>query len=311
MKKTFLVTILIMTASISTWFVCKNVILPNADRRMAYESQILLGKMEPPYQYRLLKPLLGAAAGAFVSVFTESAFAQHVVSYALISFATFLGVFFSFYSYLRYNFSQGASLIGVLLLQAVIPLAVTGEYMEGDFINLLFYILGLIAIQRGKELWLPILFALGGLNREQFIFLALWHIIYLAVNGKISPRSILWSFICFLAWGAAFWGARMYFGLKPTPYTIALHITRNMEPSNLLLSILPLWAAEVAGFAFLCILAFRNSSRFYRLAFLSLFPYSALFFLNGNLWELAKFLPAFLVMIPMSLQGTAGAFDGE
>ncbi|GAB4456985.1 MAG: hypothetical protein OHK0041_21910 [Anaerolineales bacterium] len=34
--------------------------------------------------------------------------------------------------------------------------------------------------------------------------------------------------------------------------------------------------------------------------------YIAFFFINGNLWELAKFLPAYLILIPMSLQTLTG-----
>jgi hypothetical protein len=64
--------------------------------------------------------------------------------------------------------------------------------------------------------------------------------------------------------------------------------------------------AEVAGFVVLSIFAFKKSSGFYRLSFLSLLAYSVLFFLNGNIWELAKFLPAFLIMIPMGLQVVTG-----
>ncbi|MCA2002041.1 MAG: hypothetical protein LDL51_09270 [Chloroflexi bacterium] len=311
MKKLSLMTVLLTLALISSWFICLNVILPNVNSRIQRESEILSGQMEPPYQYRLLKPLLGAAVGAVVSVFTESAFAQHVVSYVLISFATFLGVFFSFYSYLRYNFSQGASLIGVLLLQAVIPLAVTGEYMEGDFINLFFYILGLIFIQREKYRWLPLLFVVGTLNREQFIFLAVWCAIYLFAKGRMTLSKALLVLACFLTWSVVFAVVRMYFGFKPSQYTFALHVARNTDALNLFGRILPLWAAEVGGFAVLSVLAFRKSDWFYRLSFLSLLPYGVLFFLNGNMWELAKFLPAFLAMIPMSLQGMAGAFDGE
>lgn len=308
-KQMPLIAILLTLASISAWFVCKNVILPNIDRRMEHESKILSGQMEPPYQYRLLEPLLGAAGRAAVSLFTENERAQHVVSYALISFAAFLGVFVSFYFYLRLDFSENASLMGTLLLQAVIPLSVTGMYMEGDFINLLFYILALILIRRGKDRWLPVLFVLGALNREQFVFMALWYILYLIAKRKAAISTALLAAACLLAWGAAFLGTRLVFGFAPTQYTIALHVARNTDAVNLFLAVIPLWAAEVAGFAFLCVLAFRSSNWFYRLSFLSLLPYSVLFFLNGNLWELAKFLPAFTAMIPMSLQLLTGEFS--
>jgi hypothetical protein len=56
------------------------------------------------------------------------------------------------------------------------------------------------------------------------------------------------------------------------------------------------------------VLAFKRSIRYFKLAFLSLGVYGALFFVNGNLWEMAKFLPAFIIMIPMGLQTLTGQY---
>jgi hypothetical protein len=90
-----------------------------------------------------------------------------------------------------------------------------------------------------------------------------------------------------------------------------LHITRNMEFKRLFMQIIPLWLAEIAGFALISILAFKRSNLFFKLSFISLGLYVFLFFFKGNLWELAKFLPAFLVMIPMSLQVLTGELANE
>jgi len=44
---------------------------------------------------------------------------------------------------------------------------------------------------------------------------------------------------------------------------------------------------------------------------MSLTVYGVLFFFNGNMWELAKFLPAYLILIPMSLQTLTGEYIPE
>lgn len=297
-----------MLALISTWFVCQNVILPNINVRLKHENKILAGKMEPPYQYRVLKPLIGRGLQRLFSILTSRRHVQHFVAYTLISFLAFLGSFFLFHFYLKFYFPDYISLIGALLLQVVIPLSVSGYYMEGDFINLFFYILGLTLIQRERDEYLPLVIILGTLNREQFAFIVVWYFIFTITQRKITAQKMGLVLASLLAWLVAFIGIRMFFGFKPSQFTVTLHVANNTSIDNLLWLIIPSWAAEVAGFIVLCILAFKNSNWFYKLSFLSLIIYVGLFFINGNLWELAKFLPAFLIMIPMALQVVTGRF---
>jgi hypothetical protein len=225
-----------------------------------------------------------------------------------MTFATFMGTFSVFYLYLRRFYSHNASIIGLLFLQVTIPLSVTGEYMEGDFITLGFYALGLYLIVIGKDIYLPVMIGFAAINREQSAFLVFLYAIYLFSQRQVSRQKLSILFACFIVWFIAFMGTRLYFGFKPSQYTMSLHIAHNTDIPMLLTSIIPLWIVEVASSAVLCVLAFPRSNLFFRLSFLSLSVYVLLFFLNGNMWELAKFLPAFLVTIPMSLQVLTGEF---
>ncbi|MEP0807291.1 MAG: hypothetical protein HRF47_17550 [Chloroflexota bacterium] len=306
MKKQPVLILLVTLALISTWYVSRTVILPNIDVRIEHIDRIFSNQQTPPYQYRVLKPLLGKLFETTISPFIPGIRGRHVLSYGLLDFMTFLGIFFAFHAYLRRNFSASASMIGVLALQAVIPLSTSGYYMEGDFINLLFFILGLSIIRQEKYGWFPLLMGLGALNREQTVFLLLWYLAHLIEQQTLTLRRLRYAFAGLLLWLAAFTAVRMYFGLKPTPYPFTLHIASNTNVGILFTSILPLWLSNVAGFVVLAALAFRKSDLFHRLAFLSLLIYIAFFFINGNLWELAKFLPAYLILIPMSLQTLTG-----
>lgn len=311
MRKEPILIILVMLALISAWYVSRTVIIPQVDERIELTNKILAGEQSPPYQYRLFKPMLGRAFETAISPLIGDPRWQHIIAYGLLTFMTFLGIFAAFYSHLQRDFSGTTPLIGVLALQAVIPLSTTGYYMEGDFINLLFYVIGLSLIRQEKDGYLPVLVGLGTLNREQFVFILIWYIAYFIGQRKLTWRRVLLASASLLVWFAVYIGIRMYFGFKPSQYTIALHIASNTNMGILFTSILPLWISNVAGFVALSIFAFRKSNTFHRLSFLSLLVYVALFFVNGNMWELAKFLPAYLIMIPMSLQILTGDYISD
>ncbi len=184
--------------------------------------------------------------------------------------------------------------------------------MEGDFITLLFYVVGLNLILCRKDAYLPLVIGLGTFNREQMIFLVVFYAVHLISQQELfDKRNILVVSSCVGAYLAVFLGLRLYFGFKAGGHTMSVHIARNTDWYHVLRFILPLWLAEVAGFVVLCALAFKKTNTFFKLSFLSLGLYGLLFFLSGNLWELAKFLPAFLIMIPMSLQILTGEFADE
>ncbi len=100
---------------------------------------------------------------------------------------------------------------------------------------------------------------------------------------------------------AVYFGGRYGLGFRPSQYTVQLHIAHNTDPANLV-KIAALWLAEVGGFIALCLLAFKRSGAFFKIGLAALAIYAILFFFNGNLWEFAKFLPAYLILIPMGLQ---------
>lgn len=166
-----LLILIITLAFISTWYVYNTVIAPNVDARIQFAANILAGRSKPPYQYRVLKPLVASALQILISPLIHSAHTQHIVSYSAIVLASFLSIFYLFYSFLRNFFTVKTAIIGILLLQVVIPLSVTGYFMIGDFITLLFYLIGFNLIWRRKDIYLPLVIGLATLNREQMIFL--------------------------------------------------------------------------------------------------------------------------------------------
>ena len=190
----------------------------------------------------------------------------------------------------------------------VIPLSITGYDVNGDFITLLFYLLGLNLVFNGREDFLPLVVGIATFNREQIVFLIAFYLAYRLGHPKgIDRRALRVMILSVAAFVAAYLSVRYYYGFKVSPATTQLHIAHNTDPQQLLYIVL-LWSAQVAGFAALCVISFKRSIRYFKLAFLSLGIYLALFFVNGNLWEMAKFLPAFVIMIPMGLQAITGQY---
>jgi hypothetical protein len=126
--------LVVLFSVVSTTYVGARLIVRFAPERVAFVRLILTDQAESPYQYRVLKPLVGQAIGHLLTPFVGTPIGQHIVAYSLISFIAFLGLYASFGLYLRHLFSEKATLLGLALRQVVIPLSVTGLSMEGDFI---------------------------------------------------------------------------------------------------------------------------------------------------------------------------------
>jgi hypothetical protein len=75
--------------------------------------------------------------------------------------------------------------------------------------------------------------------------------------------------------------------------------------------IILLWIVLVVPFAILSLLSFNRSSMFFKCALISIGIYVIFFFFFGFLTQLAKFLPAYLILIPMSLQYLSDEYTGN
>ncbi|HNI99536.1 MAG TPA: hypothetical protein PL169_25970, partial [Leptospiraceae bacterium] len=271
---------------------------PNLQKRIEFVDEILKGKSVQPYQYRVLKPFLGKKIGSLIPF---NGHIKHFVGFSILNFFVFFGIYFLFFNYLKIFYDEKISFIGVLILQILIPLSVSGFYMEGDFITLLFYTVGLMLLFKNKQYFLPVLMFLAALNREQFIFFSVWHFIFLYSFKRLDKKNLFILFLSVIMFWAGYHLPRLYFGIRENPYSMEIHLKNNTDPFWLYLKIIPLWISEIAGFFILAVYAFRKSSLFFRLLLISLIPYTAAFYVKANIWELAKYLPAMLVLIPMAL----------
>lgn len=288
--------------------VSERTIFPDIPKRMEIERSILDGTMEPPYQYRIMNALAGTGIQKILSPFMQSETERHALSYQIIMFSVFTGIYFLMYSYFRRFFSQGAAVTGMLLFSILLPLSITSIWEEGDYITLLIYLAALNMMFSGKEKWLPLLIAIGMINRDQIIFILAFYLAFLYHEGRLKDKKAWMTVILSAAAGAAVYILlRLIFGFRETVYTVAHNTSSNF---SLWKSIVELWIVMISVFAVLSIASFRKSNRFFRAGLVSLIPYCIIFFLLAIITQLAKFLPAYLILIPMTLQKLTGEYTG-
>ncbi|MDQ3019434.1 MAG: hypothetical protein M3R36_02515 [Bacteroidota bacterium] len=294
--------LIILLTLISYKIIDDNWLTRHAELRYKHQMSILKGEVDYPYQYRVLKPAMGIALQKIIYLAVNNSYRANLYAYRINTLLAFLLIYYFFYYFLKMFFSDATCMIGLLLLQAVIPLTINGQYGEGDFYNFLFYTIGLILIFKSKDYYLPIVFTIGILNREQIIFLMIFYIAYLITQKRLfSKKSYIVITISLIACAIVCLALRWKFGWK---YTV---INKNAV-SNItqVWYIISLWAAEVFIFIILSLKSFKKSSQFFKLGFISIGLYIVIYFFYGYLGELAKFLPAYLIIIPMSLETLTG-----
>lgn len=300
---------IIVLAVISYLNISERTILPDVPKRMEIQSSILSGTMEPPYQYRVMKPLLGKILQTAILPFSGDEEFTHALSYQLLNFAVFLGIYVLLYRYLRNFFSANVCILGMALFAALLPLCITSIWEEGDYITLLLYLAGLSLIFSGREKYLPLIFLIGVFNRDQIIFLLMFYAAYLYSEGRLNDRSArMTALLSALLWAAGYLSLRLIFGFRESVYTVQHNVSTNI---NTWISAAELWTAMILVFVILSISAFRKSGKYFRFGLLILIPYTVIYFCLAIVTQLAKFLPAYLILIPMSLQVLSGEYTAQ
>lgn len=303
-KINYVYFLILLLTLISSQIISDRTIKPNVPFRINFQDSILAGEKEAPYQYRIVKPVLGATIQKFVRKFQSDPIKSHIIAYHILIFFVFLGVFTGFYYYLKLFYSDNVCMLGLVMLQIVIPLGITSIWEEGDYITLLFYVTAFNLMFRKKDIYLPLVIALGTLNRDQIVFFLVFYTIFLMDQKRLfTGKGILIIVLCLAGYLISYFGMRLYFGFKVNPYVMEIQTSTNTYHWK---AIMGLWAEQVFIYVILSIIAFKKMTLFFKLSLLSLILYVVIFFFNSILSQVAKILPAYLILIPMSLQTLTG-----
>lgn len=271
-------------------------------QRLEIQTQILSGEAPAHLQYRVFKPAATKILQVILSPLIKDPVRNHINSSRILIYLTFLLIYYFFSKFLRLYYSPEITIIGLLLLWAIIPLSIEPNptWAEGNFYNLLFFAIGMYLMFKNREHYLPILFVFGSLNREQFLFFNVLYATYLISEKRLfRKKGITILTVNFIIWLSVYLGLRFYFGFKPNYSTISFEIHNNIVNWW---HISQVWIEEVFIFLILCVLIYRRCNKFFEYSFVSLGLFIILFFMNGHMNELSKFLPAYLIMIPMALR---------
>jgi len=294
-------TILLLLAVLSTIHFYERVIVTYSKQRVRLLDSVLEGDAKPPYKYRIALPYLEHAISSNL-LSDKTPLDQHRIASTALVFL-FLALFNCFFFlYLSTLCSIPAAMLGVVVFHCIIPFTITGRYMDGDFVTIAFYALALFFMQSRKDLLLLPLVALATLNREQSVFIIGLYFVHVLCRRELNRRTIsgmVGSLIVFLL---VYLGVRWNFGFKASKYTFAFHIAQNTDAENFFQKIIPAWSKIVLPLVVFAALSVRGSDRFLKWSFIALLPYTILFFFNGKLWELGKFLPAFIIMIALCVR---------
>jgi len=297
--------LLLVLALMSAWTHYKLTVKVEGFRplRLEHHQDVLTGLKEPPYRFRVLAPAAAEGLQALLPSPRErdtDAKAERLdASYFIIVFISFLVTYGLFFRILRRWFSVSEALVGCLLLFAVVPLSITGFFSDDDFVTLAFYAMGFALFMSGRDFLLPFVVLVGTLNREQIAFVVVFWLAYELAEGKLFRWRILIILLaCVAAFLIPYEVLRHRRGNPPSIYTVSYHIENNVREFGRLIRV---WAVEVLPFVVLALAGLRRAPRFFAYALATLPVYVLAFFLKGNLWELAKALPMYLILIPLSL----------
>ena len=113
-KSKYIYLLILLLTIISSQIISDRTIKPNVPKRINIQDSILAGQYEAPYQYRIMKPVLGKSVQFFVKRFIRDPENYHVVSYHIVIFFVFLGVFTLLYFYLKLFFSDNVCMLSLI-----------------------------------------------------------------------------------------------------------------------------------------------------------------------------------------------------
>ncbi len=253
-------------------------------------TSIIAGSFYSPDQYRILTYAL---AEALVRLHLPIHSAHEVWRVIFTSASLYV-----FYRYLRGWFPPLASLLGLFMLAAAIPLTYVYYMMQvSDPFNMLVFFLAFWAMRQGRDAWLLPLVVVGMLNRESPIMLPVF---YAAVRVGRPPRTWLpWAAVLAAAAVAVYLGLRLVYGPKPPCCSTdpIAHLVTNFTD----------WRAYVDALGVLNLalwggwLGWRRCPPFLRRASLIVPVFLVPYLMYGTVREARYYLPVLAILIPMAL----------
>ena len=265
-------------------------------------ESVIGGLAQKPIQYRILTYYIIEALHRLSGMAILRA--DLVVRFIFTAFAL---IFFQ--NYMRRWFDFPASIVGALIVGAILPVTyIDYIHQPHDVPNLLFTIIALGLIRDKKESWLILLIPIAMLNRESFIFV-LWAWFFYNYD-RLPVKTLILEFAFFgLLSLVVYMALPYYFGPRPN-YVDTVQLANNLNPlmfrkwlGRLIAFIGPLTVAGCIGF--------KSKPKFLRRSVGFVIIYMVVNFVVGMYQETRLFLPVLPVIVPLGLATVFRANDPD
>jgi len=253
-------------------------------------SKLIISKnIEPPYSFRILFPhifnFFGGLSSIKLFVFLVLTIYFFIVLFTIIVLDKIADLYLL-------NFKNKFILIPTFLFSQVF---FQTSYVIDDFFIFLIFLLILFYSERLD--WIRIYFfsLISVLCRPQSIYFLLFSFIILYLNKQLNVKNFIKIFFLIIISISSYITITFIYKSEYIDvYTFAHHIENNTK--YFLNKILPVWG--VLGTLLLYILySYKKIDIKQRYFILATLPYTFIFFIKGNLWELDKYFPAIFIFL--------------
>lgn len=298
MKKDSVFFILLLTFS-SAFTFFKIRVVPEHEVALLFWSAIIDHSAESPYAYRIIIPYI---ADFFGLLDTK---AHLYIFYSFFLLIVFGGIYMYLYRLGMFFLDKDRkySMFALFLFNSTI-VAFHASFTVGDYLELLIFLMILHHTFSSNYKVVLFLLLVGVFNRFQtfyFLFFILFYFVSLnspnRFSLKLTKQQIIFLTISLISMIGAFILLRYFMvGSKENYYTFLHHVTNNTNIHNLLKYTLPLWGGFLVLFIIISVATFKKYNLLMKYYLLLLIPYTFAFFLKGNMWELAKYYPAYVIL---------------
>lgn len=209
--------------------------------------------------------------------------------------AAIAGMLWSLFAYLRVWFSDEAALVATLVAACTIRITMRQhDYAPYSYLEPTFVALALLAILRGRRLWLAALIVLATFNRETAIFLVLLYF----VTSDFSRRALSWTTLYAALWAIVYGTVRLVGGEADRYWTVQRVYQTNLSQPNLALFNITLL---LGAFWLLAVLGWRHAPVFVRRTTLVVPAYLVTIAVWGIWWEVRLLMPLYPVLFALAL----------
>lgn len=287
-------------ATITSFYVYKELVAPFAFERICYELDVLNGQTVSPYLYRPLWPWLSQSFAQFTTQWGWNAELQHKIFHGIWNTAILTWMYYGVFRFFTLWTKHSTALVGVFVLQALVPLSISGYYMEENFFQLGGVAWMLFAFYKQRWVLLYIGMCILSIHREQSLMIPIWITLSML---HLTAQNKNWLRISglFIIWCAIFMGLRWIRGVHYTPYSMEFHLSYNLDKYHFTHYIAPLWLGQVILPLLLAATQWHKLKPPFKSWLISLIPYYFLFLVFGKWTELDKAMSGYLFMIPPAL----------